>query len=85
LTKFVQTIAQAALYTNAHHAETVPVTAPFWGLDPAVLAGMTRSYVGSSVDPRDIQPLIDVALKYGNIDKPIDVGQMISSVALRPR
>jgi NitT/TauT family transport system substrate-binding protein len=85
LTKFVQTIAQAALYTNAHHAETVPVTAPFWGLDPAVLAGMTRSYVGSSVDPRDIQPLIDVALKYGTIDKPIDVGQMISSVALRPR
>ena len=85
LEKFVAIIQQAALYTNAHHAETVPVTAPFWGLDPAVLAGMTRSYVGSSVDPKDIQPLVDVAVRYGNIDKPVDVQQMISAVALRPR
>ncbi len=85
LARFVAIIQQAALYTNAHHAETVPVTAPFWGLDPAVLAGMTRSYVGSTVDPKDIQPLVDVALKYGNIDKPVDVQQMISGVALRPR
>jgi NitT/TauT family transport system substrate-binding protein len=85
LTRFVQNIQRAATYTNAHHAETVPVTAPFWGLEPAVLAGMTRSYVGAVVDVKDIQPVIDVALKYGIIDKPMDAQQMISRVALRPR
>jgi NitT/TauT family transport system substrate-binding protein len=85
LVKFVQIIGQAATYTNAHHSETVPITAPFWGLDPAVLAGMTRAYVGTFVDPKEIQPLIDVAVKYGNIEKPIDAQQMISSIALRPR
>jgi NitT/TauT family transport system substrate-binding protein len=85
LARYVQIIQQSATYTNAHHAETVPVTAPFWGLEPAVLAGMTRSYVGSVVDVRDIQPVIDAALKYDIIDKPLDAQQMISSVALHPR
>jgi NitT/TauT family transport system substrate-binding protein len=85
LARYVQTIQQSATYTNAHHAETVPVTAPFWGLEPSVLAGMTRSYVGSFVDVRDIQPVIDAALKYGIIDKALDAQQMISSVALRSR
>jgi NitT/TauT family transport system substrate-binding protein len=85
LARFVQTIQQAATYTNAHHADTVPVTAPFWGLEPAVLAGMMRAYVGSVVDPRDIQPVLDAALHYGIIDKQLDVQQMISSVALRAR
>ena len=85
LTRFVQTIQQAATYTNAHHAETVPVTAPFWGLEPAVLAGMTRAFVGPVVDPKDIQPVIDAAVKYGIIDKPMDAQLMISSVALRAR
>jgi NitT/TauT family transport system substrate-binding protein len=84
LARYVQIIQQAATYTNAHHAETVPVTAPFWGLEPAVLAGMTRSYVGAVVDVKDIQPVIDAALKYGIIDKPLDAQQMISAVALRP-
>jgi hypothetical protein len=46
---------------------------------------MTRSYVGAVVDVKDIQPVIDVALKYGIIDKPMDAQQMISRVALRPR
>ena len=85
LARFAQTIQLSATYTNAHHAETVPVTAPFWGLEPAVLAGMTRSTMGAIVDPKDIQPVIDAALKYGVIDKPVDVQQMIGAVALRPK
>jgi NitT/TauT family transport system substrate-binding protein len=85
LTKFVQAVQQSATYTNAHHAETVPITAPFWGLEPSVLAGMTRSYNGAIVDPKDIQPVIDVALKYGYLEKPLDVQQMISPIAVRPR
>jgi len=32
---------------------------------------------------RDIQPVIDAALKYGIIDKPLDAQLMISTVALR--
>jgi NitT/TauT family transport system substrate-binding protein len=85
LTRFVQTSQQAAAYTNTHHAETVPVTAPFWGIEPSVLAGMNRSFVGSVVDFRDVQPVIDAALKYGIIERSMDAQQMVSTVALRPR
>lgn len=85
IAKFVQAVQQSANYTNAHHADTVPITAPFWGIEPAVLSGMTRSFNGAIVDPKDIQPVIDVATKYGYLDKPLDVQTMISPAALRPK
>ena len=85
LVKFAQTVQQAATYTNTHHAETVPITAPFWGLETSVLSGMTRSFNGAIVDPKDIQPVIDVALKYGYLEKPLDVQQLISPIAVRAR
>jgi NitT/TauT family transport system substrate-binding protein len=83
--RFAQVVQTAALYTNAHHAETVSLTAPFWGVDPEVLATMNRAFVAPTVDPRDIQPVIDAALKYGVIDKPLQADDLISSVALRSR
>ena len=46
---------------------------------------MTRAHVGAVVDPKEIQPLIDAAVRYGTIEKPIDAGEMIGSIALRPR
>jgi NitT/TauT family transport system substrate-binding protein len=85
LVRFGQVCQQAAAYTNVHTAETVPLTAPFWGIDADVLAHMNRAYVAGAVDPRDIQPLADAALKYGVIDTPLDVPSLISPVALRAR
>lgn len=82
--KFVQVLRAAATYTNAHHAETAPMTAAFWGIDPAILTGMTRATVGLAVDPRDIQPLVDVAAKYGVIDKPFDARDLLAQSARKP-
>ena len=85
LARFVQIVEQAGAYTNAHNAETLAMSAQFTGIEPAVLGGMTRAFVASSVDPKDVQPLVDAAVKYGVIAKPVEVQQLISSVALRPR
>jgi ABC-type nitrate/sulfonate/bicarbonate transport system substrate-binding protein len=85
LVRFAQVVAKAAAYTNVHTAETVGITSAFWGLEPDVLAHMNRAYVALTVDPKDIQPMIDAAVKYGVVDKPVDVQELISSVALRPR
>jgi NitT/TauT family transport system substrate-binding protein len=76
--KFVQTLRAAAAYTNAHHAETIAMTAAFWGIDPAALSSMTRATVGLTLEPREIQPVVDAAAKYGVIDKTFDARQLIA-------
>jgi NitT/TauT family transport system substrate-binding protein len=81
IAKFVQVLRTAAAYTNAHHAETVAMTAAFWGIDPAVLGGMTRATVGLSIDPRDIQPLVETAAKYGLIESAFDARQLLAPSA----
>jgi NitT/TauT family transport system substrate-binding protein len=83
LMKFGQVLHDATIYTNAHQSETIAVTAPFWGLDPAVVANMARSPSAPTLDPKDIQPMIDVAVRYGVIDKPMRAESMIASVAVR--
>lgn len=83
LVKFTQTLHQSVLYTNTHQAETVAVTAPFWGVDPSVVANMERTPSALTLDAKDVQPLIDAALRYGVIDKPMRAETMIASVAVR--
>jgi NitT/TauT family transport system substrate-binding protein len=78
IAKFQQVVRTAALYTNTHHAETIAMTANFWGIDPAMLSNMTRATIGASLDPRDIQPMIDAAAKYGVIDAPFDARQLLA-------
>lgn len=75
--QFARTLHDATVYTGAHPAETVAVTAPFWGVDPKVLAGMARATEASTLDPKDVQPMIDVALRYGVIDKPLRAESMM--------
>ena len=85
LVKFGQVLHAAAQYTTAHEQETVAITAPFWGLDPAVVSSMARTSAALTLDPKDVQPLIDVALRYGVIDKPMKAETMISPVAVRSK
>jgi NitT/TauT family transport system substrate-binding protein len=77
--KFREVLRAAAAYTNTHHADTVAMTATFWGIDPAVLAGMSRSDVGLTLDPRDIQPVIDISAKYGVIEKSFNAREMLGN------
>ena len=81
--KFAQVMHQSTVYTNAHPAETVAVVSQFWGVDSAVVANMARTPAALTLEAKDIQPLIDVALRYGVIDKPIKAESMIASVAVR--
>jgi NitT/TauT family transport system substrate-binding protein len=75
--RFAQVVRQAAAYTNKHHAETVDLIAAFSGMDPAVLASMTRATIADGIDVRDIQPIIDTAAKYKVIDRAFDAQELI--------
>jgi NitT/TauT family transport system substrate-binding protein len=82
--KFAQVIRDANLYCNGHHADTVALVAENAKIDPAVVARMARITFGDYLRPADIQPLINVAAKYGAISKPFDARALISPYALKP-
>jgi ABC-type nitrate/sulfonate/bicarbonate transport system substrate-binding protein len=64
LDRFQRVVEQATAYTNTHHAETVDLLASFSGMDIATIAKTKRAVCGTTLDPREIQPMIDVAAKY---------------------
>jgi NitT/TauT family transport system substrate-binding protein len=74
---FQRVIAQASAYTNAHQSETVDLLSSWSGLDPQIAARIPRIVTGTVLDPREIQPVIDVTVKYGLIAKTFDAREII--------
>lgn len=83
--RFARAMHESQLYTNAHLAETVGLVASYSGVAPDVIAHSIRMIDPEYVDPKLIQPVIDVLAKYGQLDKPFPAQEIISSVALKPR
>jgi NitT/TauT family transport system substrate-binding protein len=70
--RFGKVVGDASVYVNAHVPETAEAMATFAGISAAsiIQAGITPA--ATSLDPRDIQPLIDAMAKYGFIDRRFD-------------
>jgi NitT/TauT family transport system substrate-binding protein len=83
IARFGRAIRDATLYTNTHHDQTLPLYAAFAKIDPKDIAGAPRAESAQYVDAKDIQPIIDVALKYGVLAKPISPQELISPAALK--
>lgn len=62
--RFQRVIAESGAYANGHHAETIGALARFTGITPSVIASMTRTVVGTTLDPKMMQPVIDLAARY---------------------
>jgi NitT/TauT family transport system substrate-binding protein len=77
--KFIDALQRSGTYARTHHAEVIAAVAPFWGIDPVLLATMRPTRTASALNPKDIQPLLDAALRYGIITKPITAKSMIAS------
>ena len=82
--RFNHAIFDASVYVSAHERETAPVLAEFSGVDPALVANMTRPGRALYLEPDQLQSYVDAAAKFGFIAKPFPVAEMISSVALKP-
>lgn len=74
---FQRVLAQASVYTNAHQTETLELLVPWAGLDPAQATHTPRITTGTVLDPREIQPVIDVAAKYNVIPKAFDAREIM--------
>jgi NitT/TauT family transport system substrate-binding protein len=81
--RFARVMQQAEDYANNHHAETLDLVAQFTGLDATMIAGMVRPTYPAALDPRDIQPIIDIEAKYKTIDHSFLAAELISPAALR--
>ena len=84
IARFVAVMRDANAYTNTHPAETLPLIAAFSGIDPAAIAHMTRSFAPPYLDARDVQPMIDAAVKYKALDHGFAAQELFSPLALKP-
>jgi len=77
--KFAAATREAILYTNAHHAETVPLLAAYAHLDPEVIKRMNRATNAATLDVTYIQPAIDAAVKYKLIERGFPASELIAT------
>ena len=83
--RFARVMHDAAVYCNAHPAETAQLIIDFGKLDPKIAHRMARVTFAEYLNPQRIQPLIEAAAKYKAIDKAFDAKELISPYALRSR
>jgi NitT/TauT family transport system substrate-binding protein len=74
---FKHVIAQTGQYANDHPDATVDLVAHFTGIDPTVIRSMTRTTIGTTTQPRLIQPLIDAFAAYHQIPAAFDARDII--------
>jgi hypothetical protein len=49
----------------------------FTKLDPQVAATMGRAVYATSLEAAQLQPVLDNAVRYGMLDKPLDANELI--------
>lgn len=77
---FARAEREAATYVNAHHQQTIEILSKFTAIPGPVIAHMVRATMGTTLDPKLVQPCIDVCAKYGVIPKTFDAREMLASL-----
>lgn len=84
IARFGRAIRDATKYANTHHAQTLALYAAFAKIDPKDITDAPRAESALYVDAKDIQPIIDVSVRYNILAHPIDPHELISPSALKP-
>jgi NitT/TauT family transport system substrate-binding protein len=69
--KFVTGIYATAKWANTHYAESGLMLAKAAKMDPDVVAKMKRLYYATSNERRYLEPVLNVAAKYGALPRPV--------------
>lgn len=75
--RFADVLVASAAYTNAHHGELTALIADLVGATETSIARMTWPTGGTALVAAEMQPVIDIAAKYGFIQKRFDAREMI--------
>lgn len=74
---FASAIHAAAVWANSHQTESGQILASASKMDPAVVATISRSTYGESLEPSLLQPVIDASAHYGVIEKKYPAADLI--------
>jgi NitT/TauT family transport system substrate-binding protein len=80
-TKFVEALRQASAWANAHRRESGAILSQYTKIEPGVVAAMARAEYGLALDPAVIAPIVDAAVRYGIIERPIPASDLIWNAA----
>jgi len=76
---FARAVRSAAQYVNAHPQQTIDILSKFTGIEPSTIAHMKRAQMGTTLDPKLVQPAIDVCAKYKVIPSTFDAREMLAT------
>jgi NitT/TauT family transport system substrate-binding protein len=76
--KLVGVIYDAARWANGHQSESAEILAKYSKIDVARVRGMTRVSYATALDSGQLQPILDVALKYNQLEKRVDARELIA-------
>jgi ABC-type nitrate/sulfonate/bicarbonate transport system substrate-binding protein len=72
---------ETARWANTHHDETATTLAKYAKVDPALTHAMNRISYATSLDPKLMQPVLDIAVRYGLIERPVRAQDLIAEVS----
>ena len=78
--KFAAVMHDASAYSNANPKEMAKYLAPYFHEDVAVIAKTPPALLGTSVEPAELQPIVDAALRYGIITKGFPAIELIAAL-----
>lgn len=78
MNRLVATVYKIAAWANAHGTASGSILMKYSKLDPVVVAVMTRTQYSTSLDPKLLQPLIDVGTRFGMLTTPINGAKLIA-------
>lgn len=77
--RFVVAMRRAHEWANRHQKETADILVHYGKLTPEVATTMTRSVFGTTLTPGSVQPFLDDAYKYGELQRPVNASEIIWS------
>ena len=75
--KFAGAIYAAAKWANAHHDDSALIVAKYAKADPKMIGGMIRSELSTDFTVAHIQPPLDAAFAFGQIDRRMTAAEII--------
>jgi NitT/TauT family transport system substrate-binding protein len=79
LRTYNRVLAEASTYVNAHFAETAPLVAEFTKIEIANVRKMHRTFTATTLDPAQLQPVIDAAARFEHIPRTFSAREIVWS------
>lgn len=77
--RLTQIVYQTARWANANPADSAPIIAQYTKIPLERVSEMVRTRYATSLDVRDIQPVLDVAYRYQQLERPVNAATLLAT------